>query len=263
MKTIYTTLPIYDKLEKQTYERSKHIVKDEIIAIFCPLNELPSFQWADDGDGCTSVVSIDLVDTDKSELDITNYLTLPVLYPLTSGDYFIYAGGTLNTPLECGCHYLRITMNNSKVYYSEWFICDTVTDYLKIDFYNTCDLYNIIYQGGFTQSLWFKSEPMEETYPEKVEGFENGEGTLVKTFIRQTKTYTSKTFEMPGYMVDVFNRMKLHSFIQLTDLVGDINGVLNLAIEHEWQDPGYSALITLTFDYDETAVISGCCNNKT
>jgi hypothetical protein len=262
MKTIYATLPIYDKIEKQCYQRSKHAIKDKVPAIYCPENELPSFQWKDDTDGCTSVMSVDLIDTDGSELDITGYMTLPVLFPLTSGNYFIYEGGTLNNTLECGYHYLKITMDNAKVYYSDWFICDTVTDYLKIDFYNTCDLYNIIYQGGFTQSLWFKSEPMEFLFPEETEGTKNGEGTFVRTLTRQTKTYTIKTFEMPDFMVDVFNRMKLHSFIQLTDLVGDTNDILNLAVEHEWQEPGYTALITLTFDYDETAIISGCCNNK-
>jgi hypothetical protein len=263
MKTIYTTLPIYDSTAKQYYERSKHNVPDKIVAIHCPANELPSFQWKDDGDGCASVTNIDLVDMDGNELDIlSNFAALPTLFALTSGNYFIYEGGTLAAPLECGTYYLKISMDNAIPYYSEWFIVDSVDDYLQIDFYNTCDLYNIVYQNGFRQSMWFKSEPMEEIYPVESEGFKNGEGTFIKTFTRQTKTYQLKTFEMPGYMVDVFNRMKLHLSITITDLVGDTNTIYNLTVEHEWLwDANYYALITLTFDYDETAVITGCCNN--
>ena len=63
-------------------------------------------------------------------------------------------------------------------------------------------------------------------------------------------------------MVDVFNRMRLHDFIQLIDLVGDTNNVYNLEVEHDWSSPDkYYAQINLTFDYDETVVIGGCCNN--
>jgi hypothetical protein len=263
MKTIYTTLPIYDKKEKQCYERSKHAVKDSLIAIHCPVDELPAFQWKDDGDGCTSVSAVKLIDADASELDITTYFAaLPSLFALTSGSYFIYKCVHLNTSMECGLHYLKITMNNAKVYYSEWFIADSVTNLLKITFYNTCDLYNIIYQDDFIQYLWFMSEPMEPSFPLEEEGIKNGEGTFVRAFARQTKKYTLKTFEMPDYMVDVFNRMKLHNNIEIIDLVGDTNDVYNLEVEHEWLwDANYYAIITLTFDYDETVIISGCCNN--
>ena len=265
MKTIYTTLPIYDSLAKQAYQRAKRAVTRPPIAISCPEDELPSFQWLDQGDGATSVVRIDLVDENGIVTNITSYFaTMPTRHALIADAYFVYAGGALNSSLPCGLGYLKLTTNNALTYYSEWFKAEDVTDYLKIDFYNTCDFYNILYHSGFTQTLWFESETMETSYPIEEEGVKNGEGTFVRTFARQTKKYMVRTLKMPDYMVDVFNRMKLHDTVILTDLQGDENDVYNLEVDHEWLfDDKYYALITLIFDYNETAVVMGCCNNLT
>jgi hypothetical protein len=48
----------------------------------------------------------------------------------------------------------------------------------------------------------------------------------------------------------------------MTDLVGNINKMYNLEVEHEWLfDDKYYAKIELIFDYDEVFLIGGCCNN--
>lgn len=134
--------------------------------------------------------------------------------------------------------------------------------YLTINFHNTCDLGDILYADGLTQTLWFESETMENTYPLEEEGVKNGEALFVRSFGRQTKKYLVRTKEMPAYMVEVFNRMKLHDTVELIDLVGDENTVYNLEVEHEWLwDDKYYAKMDLTFDYDEVFVVGGCCNN--
>lgn len=136
--------------------------------------------------------------------------------------------------------------------------------YLTINFSNTCDLGDIVYQDGFTQSLWFESETMENTYPTEEEGQKNGEGRFIRTFARLVKKYLARTKDMPGYMVEVFNTMKLHNTVEIIDLVGDENDVYNIEVEHEWLfDDKYYAKLDLTFDYNEATVVSGCCTNKT
>ena len=275
MKTIITTLPIYDKLVKQAYERAKAGNIEGIIPIVCPRHRLPSFQWLDDTDGCASVSKIEIVDSDSSATDITAKFTLPTMIPLEH-DYFVYSGTTLLSILTAGIYYLKITMNDAKIYYSDWFKVDCVfgTDenlpptltysdkYLIINFLNSCDFGNIYYHGGFNQSIWLKSEPLEMTFPLEEEGAKNGEGQFVRTFGRQTKKYLLRTNKLPDFMVDVFHRMKLHDTIELIDLLGDAHTIYNLEVEHEWLDVDkYYAKIDLTFDYDETVVIAGCCNN--
>lgn len=146
---------------------------------------------------------------------------------------------------------------------SEIFITRPYSDkYLILNFHNTCDLGDILYHDGFTQTLWFESETMEPSFPLEEEGQKNGEGRFVKTFARQTKKYLARTKNISDYMVDVLHRLRLHDTITLTDLVGDTNTVYNLEVEHEWLfDDKYYAKAELTFDYDETIVLSGCCSN--
>ena len=135
MKTIYTTLPIYNLLAKQAYERAKKGItgQDRVIPIVCPLNELPSFQWLDFGDGCSSVSKIELIDLDGSSTDISGYfISIPASRAITGDTYFYYNGGSLSSPIPCGFHYLKITMDNAKVYYSEWFDAEDICSLIHI-----------------------------------------------------------------------------------------------------------------------------------
>jgi hypothetical protein len=278
MKTIYTTLPIYDKVAKQCFERgSQGITAPSPVPVICPLHRLPSFQWLDNGDGAASVTKVELIDTVGSAIDITAKFTLPTMiyYTATLTDgYFTYNGDTLLSNLTEGIYYLKITMDTADIYYSDWihptcvFGSDTgnpptstySTKYLIINFSNSCSIGNIFYPTSFTQTIWFESDTLENSYPLEEKGVENGEGRFIRTFARQMKKYNTKTKAMPDFMVDIFNRLKLHDTIALTDLVGDTNTIFNLEVEHEWLgDDKYYAKIELTFDYDESVVIGGCC----
>jgi hypothetical protein len=134
--------------------------------------------------------------------------------------------------------------------------------YLIMNFSNSCDLGDILYHEGFTQTIWFESETLEPSFPTEEEGLKDGEGKYIRTFARQVKKYLAKTLVMPDFMADVFYRMKLHDTVELVNLVGDVNDVYNLEVEHEWLfDDKYYVRFNLTFDYDEAFIIGGCCNN--
>lgn len=276
MKTIYTSLPFYDKLVKQSLERASRVVKTPY-PIICPLHRLPSFEWLDNGDGAASVSKVELIEMDNTSTDITALFTLPAMISrvATATDaYFKYSGDTLLANMDEGIYYVKITMDNAKIYYSDWIHVTCVfgsdsgnpptatysTKYLIINYSNSCSIGNVFYPTGFSQTIWFESEPLESTYPIEEKGVENGEGRFIRTFARQTKKYITRTKIMPEFMVEVFNRLKLHDTVTLTDLVGDTNTVFNLEVDHEWiGDDKYYAKIELTFDYDESIVIGGCC----
>jgi hypothetical protein len=123
---------------------------------------------------------------------------------------------------------------------------------------------DILYHNGFVQTLWFESETIESSFPQEEEGENNGDGRFVRTFARQVKKYLAHTKQMPDYMVDVFNRLKLHDNVELTDLVGDNHKIYNLEVDHEWLfDDKYYAKLDLTFDYNEAIIIGACCENLT
>ena len=261
MKTIVTVLPIYDSINKQAFQRGRKAGVDiPTYSVKCSQSQLPAFQWSDNGEGATSVSQIDLVTFEGISTNITALLTVEAV-ALTADTYFT-CSGVLSSSIDCGHGYLKITMDNAAVYYSDWFNACDVSDLLLFNFYNSCDLGNLLYQTSWQQFAWIDSETMEPSFPLVDEGATNGEGRFIRTFARQVKKYSVKTLPLPAYMVEVFNRMLLHDNIFLTDTLGDENEVLNLEVENEWfeTDKNY-ALITLTFDYDETFVVSGCCNN--
>ena len=137
-------------------------------------------------------------------------------------------------------------------------------EYTRIDFSNTCDLGDIVYAEGLSQTLWIKSELMEAAFPMTPEGSEDGNGLFVPTFRRQEKLQIIRTPMITQVMVECLYRLMLHDTITIIDLVGDAWTVKSLETEHEWQgDDKYFALAVLTFDLNETFVISGCCNNIT
>ena len=160
----------------------------------------------------------------------------------------------------------RFMFNQSGTGVADWSTTEILifreysTKYLTLNFTNSCDLGESIYHDDFTQTLWFESESMETSFPQEEEGQKNNDGKFFRTFVRQVKKYVARTKMMPDFMVDVFNRMKLHNSVELIDLVGDVHDVYNIEVEHEWLfDDKYYAKVDLTFDYDETVLSSGCC----
>lgn len=204
---------------------------------------------------------------------ITNSGTRPNIYLINQEWTLEDSGGVITAGLNDitltstweGNAYIMLYNNATNVdcAISEVLVMREYSDkYLTINFSNTCDLGDILYQDDFEQTLWFESEAMEPDFPIDEKGVENGEGKFIRTFARQVKKYTARTFEMPSFMVDVFNRMKLHDTVELIDLVGDVNELYNLEVEHEWLwEDRYYAKFDLTFDYDEAFVIGGFCNN--
>lgn len=79
MKTIYTTLPIYDKLSKQRYERSKRVSGDKAMLhpTITPRHRLPAFQWLDNGDGATSVSKVEAFNDTYTGVESNLSLTWP------------------------------------------------------------------------------------------------------------------------------------------------------------------------------------------
>jgi len=64
MKTIYSVLPIYDRIEKQCFQRAKFVAGDKAVVapVICPRHHLPAFQWNAESDNMGDVVDIVLVD---------------------------------------------------------------------------------------------------------------------------------------------------------------------------------------------------------
>lgn len=137
--------------------------------------------------------------------------------------------------------------------------------YLKFEYWNTCDLGNIYYQGG--QHFWFylDGDVLEPFHEETEDGQENGEGDFIATSRRDVKRYRIRTSLISEFLVDAMQRMKLHDNIELTFKTGEIEQIYNVDIEIEWQfeKHNYQATAVITFDMDEKVLIGACCDNLT
>lgn len=168
------------------------------------------------------------------------------------------------TCVNSGDHYLRFDTNFNVAYLITNISThkDFSEDYVRFVFSNTCDIGGINYHDGLEHTLFLKGETMEPSFPLNEEGQENGEGLFVRTFARQVKKYSFRTLEMPGYIIELLHRMRMHDTIEITDTVGDSNTVYNLEVEHEWLfDDKYYGRADMLFDYDEVYLASSCCVN--
>ena len=82
MKTIQTILPVYDRLEKQDYRRTRNA-----LPVHCPRHRLPAMQWNVETDNPGDVIDVDLVNVD------TGAITAIEGYFHTTGAYIQGGGG--------------------------------------------------------------------------------------------------------------------------------------------------------------------------
>jgi hypothetical protein len=137
--------------------------------------------------------------------------------------------------------------------------------YLKFEYWNTCDLGNIYYQGGQHFIFYLDADVGEPIHEEVEEGQENGDGDFIPTYRRQMKRYRIRTGLIPDYLIDAIQRMKLHDHIELTFKSGEVEQIYNVDCEVEWQFEKYAwqGTVTLTFDMDESITVGACCDNLT
>ena len=127
MKTINTVLPIYDRLIKQTYERSKHAGIDDPVPVISARHHLPAWQYNVETTVVGAVTKIELINREGVATDITTYFpTLSNDVTVGTDTYYKYDGDTLNYLLPAGLFYLQITHANGYVYYSDWILVDCV-----------------------------------------------------------------------------------------------------------------------------------------
>ena len=169
---------------------------------------------------------------------------------------------TLITTRACDDAFIRIASTGETDFTTSEILVHTqyACGYVTLSFTNCCNVGDILYEYDFLQTLWIKSDNIEQAYPYSEKGQENGEGKFIPTFRRQEKTYAIRTEILPQYMIDVLQRLKMHDVMTFIDQVGEAFVVNTVDTEHEWQfDDKYCATATITLDLDEAVIAFGCC----
>ena len=115
MKTIMTTLPVYDRLEKQCFERGKKGGVDKPVPIITPRFRLPSMQWNAESDNPGELTSIDMMEWNP---DLTQMI---VSWTGSTYDTFATSGNNITSAIDAGgtgrC-FTKYPLTNGSVYFT-------------------------------------------------------------------------------------------------------------------------------------------------
>jgi len=187
--------------------------------------------------------SLGLISNEATASAGLNELTLITTAPAEDAFIRIQCSGTCN-------------FSTSEILIHTQYACGWVT----LSFSNCCNLGDLLYEDDFHQTLWIKSDNIEQIYPYVEKGQENGEGRFIPTFRRQDKNHVVRTGIIPQYMVDVLNRLKMHDVMTYVDQAGDAFNVEKVDVAAEWQfDDKYYATAVVTLDLGESITTFGCC----
>jgi len=156
------------------------------------------------------------IELDKTLLSLVNINT--------EEDLIQYCGDNLPKQIPCGKYYMVISMLDNSVYYSELI---TVKDFIPsrspytlIEWTNTCDLSDVIYQEidgcSFKNRMYIDSELLKPEYPFKEEGEEDGNYKINILFQKWEKKQSLLVAKCPEFIVDALTAMRLHDTITIT-----------------------------------------------
>ncbi len=131
--------------------------------------------------------------------------------------------------------------------------------YLKIEYWNSVDLGDVLFQTGWKGKIYLDVEVERPDYNTTIESDVNGENKEIPKFKKLEKVYK---FECPMQedLVDAFKFIQLCDNIEITLQTGETVVVDQLRAEHEWQEAGCLANVTVNFTEDY--IIGGTCTEN-
>lgn len=136
-----------------------------------------------------------------------------------------------------------------------------MANYIKLEWWNECDLGNIYYSGGFKNKVYFETEIGKPDYVIEQETKNNQQGVDIILSSVRKKIYQFEVY-VPEYMVDALVDMALHDNIHITYTNGLYSSaVRNVQVIPNWEDISNDCMATVTikFQQDDQLVDNACC----
>lgn len=137
-----------------------------------------------------------------------------------------------------------------------------MANYLKLEWWNECDLGDIYYAGGYVNKFYYETEVGKPEYVVEQDTQENGEGEDVVLSQVRKKIYQIEMY-VPEYVVDSLVDMALHDNIRLTYTNGLYSSVIrNVEVGVVWEEDSNDcmAVVTIKFQQDDQLVDNACCS---
>ena len=252
----------YNSLQKQYRYREQNISKEPYFLI-CGNAALLTFELK------KPFVSISEVVTEwqiyhmnnTPAIDLTSQVAkLEVRHTLTD-EYIMYKGTAIDGLLT-GCYYMKI-VKGATTFYSETFQiipASELVDYLKIEWWNSCDILPILYSTGF-KNLIYLDTYTEAIQPEvQEEGDKDGDENFIPTFQRVVCKHKIE-FIGPDYLLDSLVLASIHDNIFITEDAEAIQ-VTALKVTNDYGE-NFCGSSKVEFELPDAYKKTACCGNTT
>jgi len=136
----------------------------------------------------------------------------------------------------------------------------TTKDLILIEWGNTCDIDNILYQKGFLQQLYLETDIGKPLYEIDEVGSTDGDNNFKRTWQKWEKKYKFQVL-VPEFIIEALSMIKMHDYISIFLPNSQSVRVKDFEIENiTWQEEGCMALVGCEFTTDYI-LNSGCCTN--
>jgi hypothetical protein len=134
-------------------------------------------------------------------------------------------------------------------------------EHIRLEWSNTCDLSNILYQTGFINQIYLLADVGKPSYNLTEEGDNNGDNEFVKSFQKWEKTHKIELL-VPEFILETLSLIPLHDQITIFLQNGTGARVKDMTIsEPAWQTAGCFANVIIEFTIDYI-IKTKCCNNQ-
>lgn len=240
-------LPFHDSILKQS--RYKRECPDDIYGQPCLSDRLPRFRITRDRTG-TGISCLNVWNDDDTLYQSVSLGSINVeSYTSETKDYIIYYGDAVTgLNLPCGRYYLEVDGWFSEPFYA----VSSVSDSLRLEWYNTSDIGSFIYSTGYRNLLYLPDSILvEPTYEYEEEAEENG-GLPNVSFKKLKKVYRFDTGEVPQYIVDSLHGIPLHNQITIGG-----HEAQEVRVKEDWLDGSCYANVEITFS--DSVITTDAC----
>lgn len=107
---------------------------------------------------------------------------------------------------------------------------------ITLEFWNTCDLNDILYQMGFRQKRFYQNTVLSEPKHEYEEdGVKNGDKEFFPLHQTLRKRYHFDVV-VPEYELDALTMLPMHEKVRLTDELGNVSFIKDIEVTpEEWR----------------------------
>lgn len=133
--------------------------------------------------------------------------------------------------------------------------------HIRLEWSNTCDIDNILYQTGFVNQIYLWADVGKPTYKLTEEGSNNGDEDFIRNFQKWEKMYKLE-LKVPEFILETLSMIPLHDQITIFLQNGTNARIKELTIgEPSWETEGCFASVIIEFMID-SIVKTKCCSNQ-